>query len=73
MQVHEIEGNSTLKISMNAANCDLVTNVGYSKVGKMWLGNCFIDSFVFSNASEEISFCVLAAHILVIGIARRYF
>ena len=71
MQVHEVERDSTLQITVNMAQCDLVADVLDPQVGQMGLGNGLVYSFVLADTSLEIRFGLLARHILVVGIARR--
>ena len=65
MQVHEVKCNSTLKVPVNATNCDLTANVDDSHVGQMRLCDGFVDGLIFLDATKKIALCFFPRHILV--------
>ena len=55
MEIHEIKGDATLQISINAREGDLVSDVGYSKIRKVRFCDGLVDSFILLDAPDKVS------------------
>lgn len=60
MQVHEVERDPTLQVTMDVAQGDLTPNILDTKVRKMRFGDRLVYSFVFPDASFEVVFSLLS-------------
>ena len=60
VQVHEVEGNSTLQISMNMAESDLVADVLDPQIREARFGDSFVHSLVLANAALEVDLGLFA-------------
>ena len=59
VQVHEVECNSTLQVTMDVAKSDLAPNILDAKIGKVGLSDRLVYSFVLSDAAFEVTFRLL--------------
>ena len=50
MQIHEVERDATLQVSVYAADGDLVPDAGDSEVGEVGLRDRLVDGFVLLDA-----------------------
>ena len=56
MQVHQVEGNAALEVTIDAVQNNLTPDVDYLEIRKVRLGNRLINSLVFSDAAKEVDF-----------------
>ena len=69
MQVHQVERDSTLQISIDPAQSDLIAHVEDSDIAEMGPRDCLVDALVLLDAPKEIALRTLGGHVLVVGIA----
>jgi len=73
MQIHEVERDATLQVSVYAADGDLVPDVGDSEVGEVGLRDRLVDGFVLFDAPQKVSLRVFGGRVLVIRVAHANF
>lgn len=73
VQIHEVEGDATLQVSVYAANGDLIPDVSYFEVREVWLSDRLVNRFVLFDTSEEVPLRVFRGRVLVVGVAHAYF
>jgi hypothetical protein len=73
MQIHKIERDATLQVSMYPADGCLFPDVDYLKVREVGLCNGLIDSLIFLDTPEEIPLRVFGRRVLIIRIAHADF
>ena len=72
VQVHEIERDATLEITMNVAQRDLVADVADAEVAEARLCDRLVHGLVLLDAPQEVALSVLARHVLVVRVARGH-
>lgn len=70
MQVHEVEGNPALQITVDMTECNLITNVPNSQIREVRLCNGLIYGFIFFYPTQEVLLGCLTRHVFIIGITR---
>jgi len=56
MQVHQVEGNATLEVTIDAVQNNLTPDIDYLEIREVGLGNRLVNSLVFSYAAKEVEF-----------------
>ena len=73
VQIHEIERDATLQVTMYPANGCLLPDVDYLKVREVRLCNGLINGLIFLDTPEEIPLRIFRRHVLVIWITHADF
>lgn len=73
MEIHEIKGNATLQISIDARESNLVSDVSNSKVREVGFRDGLINGLVLLNTPYKVTFSDFFREIFVIWVARRNF
>ena len=73
MQIHQVKGDPTLQVSMYPRKRYFTANIRYAEIRQMRFSDRFIDRLVFSDATEEITFCFFSAEFIIVRIAAAYF
>lgn len=69
MQIHQVECNSALKISIDPVHRDITSHVDYAEVGQAGFGYSFVYLLVFLYATKEIFLGYFRGSILVVGVS----
>jgi hypothetical protein len=69
VNIHQVEGNTTGEVSVYVTRCNLLANVGDSKVGKVGLNDRLVHSLVLLYPSQEIPFGSFGVHVFIVGVA----
>ena len=56
VQIHQIEGDATLEVAIDAVQDDLTSDVDYLEVREVRLGNCLVNGLVLFYTAKEIEF-----------------
>jgi len=73
VKIHEIKGDATLQISIDARESDLVSNVSYPEVREVGFCDGLIDCLILLDTSDKVALSDLFREVFVIRIARRNF
>jgi hypothetical protein len=73
VQIHEVERDATLQVSVYAADGDLIPNVDYPEVREVGLADRLVNGFVLLDAPEEIPLRVFGRRVLVVGVTHANF
>lgn len=73
MQVHKVESDSTLQITLDSVDRNSLTNVQDPAIADIGLGDRLIHAFVLPDPISEISLGIFSGHPLVVGITRLNF
>jgi hypothetical protein len=71
MQVHEVEANARLKVSVNLVHLHLVSYVDDLDITEMGLFDRLIDRLVLLDPVPEVALSVLSGHMRIVGIPGR--
>ena len=69
MQIHQVECNSALKISIDPVHRDTTSHVDYAEVGQVGFGYSFVYLLVLLYATKEIFLGYFWGSILVVGVS----
>jgi len=75
MQIHEVERDAALQVSVYAADGDLIPDVFYFEVREVRLRvrDRLVNGFVLLDAPEEVPLRVFARRVLVVGVTHTNF
>lgn len=71
MQVHQVECDSTLEVSVDSVDVNGSSNVDDLAVAEMRFRDGFVDGLVLSDSLPEVDLGGLLRHVLVVRISRR--
>ena len=56
VQIHQVEGNATLEVTVDAIQNDLTPDIDYLEIREVRFGNCLVNSLVLFYAVKEVKF-----------------
>jgi hypothetical protein len=73
VQIHQVERDTTLQVSVYATNSYLVPDVDYFEVREVRFHDWFVNGLILFDAPEEVPFRILRGHVLVIRVTHANF